>query len=86
MNTYKITATTASGKTLANTIVEVNESKARKAFREIYRHGEDCVVLLSGTLSSNTGVASDMTRPAISSGSSVAVGISGSSVAGASLS
>lgn len=40
MNTYKITATTARGEILANTIVKASESKARKAFREIYRQGE----------------------------------------------
>ena len=65
MNTYKITATTASGETIANTVVEVNESKARKAFREIYRHGESYTIDTVQLVGENTCATKQQERDAI---------------------
>ena len=65
MNTYKITATTASGETLAHTIVEANESKARKAFREISRHGESYTIDAVQLVSENCYATKQQERDAI---------------------
>lgn len=65
MNTYKITATTASGETLAHTIVEASESKARKAFREIYRHGEVYTIDTVQIVSENCYATKQQERDAI---------------------
>ena len=65
MNTYKITATTASGETLSNTVVEVNESKARKAFREIYRHGESYTIDAVQLVSEDSCATKEQERDAI---------------------
>ena len=40
MTTYKITAARENGTTFSDNVHEASESSARKAFREIYRHGE----------------------------------------------
>lgn len=65
MNTYKITATTASGEKLDKTIVEASESKARKAFREIYRHGESYTIDTVQLVSENSCATKQQERDAI---------------------
>lgn len=65
MNTYKITATTASGEKLDKTIVEASESKARKAFCEIYRHGESYTIDAVQLVSENCYATKEQERAAI---------------------
>lgn len=65
MNTYKITATTASGEKIDKTIVEASESKARKAFREIYRHGESYTIDTVQLVSENSCATKQQERDAI---------------------
>ena len=65
MNTYKITAETATGDKLSEIIVESTEAKARKAFRDIYRHGVDYTITGAEVIRENTCATKDQERAAI---------------------
>ena len=65
MNTYKITAETATGETISQTIIESTEAKARKAFRTIYRHGEDYTITDAELIAENSSATKQQERDAI---------------------
>lgn len=65
MNTYKITATTVTGNTVTENVIETTEAKARKAFREIYRHDKDYTITDIEIISENTCATKQQERDAI---------------------
>jgi len=65
MNTYRITAETATGETISQTIIESSEAKARKAFRMIYRHGEDYTITDAELIAENSSATKQQERDAI---------------------